>query len=157
MYYNGTRIRTVEGIWNTLFITLTVLGTVEDCISAIRAKGRYTPAGSISQILEVTALNGVSSSHMCSSFPLKSVPTRSYTKYLRTEAPKGHFIAHFHSPLLSTHRFKSFITVPTEGGSEALRHAFQGGNNQALPVQNITSRLRVAWEIGSSIRAGIAV
>ena len=97
MYYNGTRIRTVEGIWNTLFIMLTVVGTVEDHISAIRSKGRYTPSGSVSQIVKVAALNGVNLSHVHSAFPLMNTPTRSYIKHLITEAPKGYFIACFHS------------------------------------------------------------
>lgn len=67
MYYNGTRIRTVEGIWNT-FVMLTVVGTVEDSISAIRFKGRYTPPSSVSQIVEITALNGVNLSHRAQHF-----------------------------------------------------------------------------------------
>lgn len=64
----GTRIRTVEGIWNTLFVMLTVVGTVEDSISAIRFKGRYIPPSSVSQIVEITALNTVNLSHRAQHF-----------------------------------------------------------------------------------------
>lgn len=141
---------------------LTFAGTVGgDRISATRSKGRYTPSGFVSQTVKVTALNSVNLSHVRSAFPLKSMPTRSYIKYLRTQAPKGFFIACFHSPLY-IYRFKAFLTVTTERGSKALRYVFQGCNNQvpqtqALPVQKITSRIRIAWEMSSSARAGIVV
>lgn len=58
---------------------LTVVGTVEDHISAVRSKGRYTPSDSFSQIVKVIALNDVNLSHMRSAFPLKNKPTRSST------------------------------------------------------------------------------
>lgn len=158
MYYNGTRIKTVKGIWSTFFIMLTVVGTVEDHISAIRSKGRYTPSGCVSQLVEVTALNRVNLSHVAQHF--LSSATRSCIKHVRTEAPKEYFITCFHSSL-SVYRFKAFITLTTEVESKALTHTSQGCNNQvtqtqALPAQITTSRIRAAWGNSSLLRAGIS-
>lgn len=40
MLHNVVRTRRMEGIWDTLYMMLEVVGTVEDCISARGSEGR---------------------------------------------------------------------------------------------------------------------